>query len=165
MNTRHCLVVTGLLCAGLLAVACTKETPAPTPTTPPQPAAPAAAPDQPPKAMTVETAQPKPAAAAPTIADLPKVLGTIVDGNTATAAKGQLEAITQQLQTAKAAAPASATGAAKDALGGLGKLAGQAAAKLGVSADTVKQVATLLENPAIKAAIGPTLEKLQGLLQ
>ena len=151
----------------VLTTGCKKgsETVAPAPgATPPavgqqQPAAP--------KTETPAVKAPAPAAAAtPAIADLPKVLAGIKDAATAEAAKAPLDAIVQQLQTAKAAAPAAAAPAAgTEALGGLSKMATDAAAKLGVSADTVAQITTLLANPAIKAVIGPTLEKLQGLLK
>jgi hypothetical protein len=68
----------------------------------------------------------------------------------------------QKLQGAKTALQGAG---GTDAQGVLGKLAGGAAAKLGVSPETMKQISTLLDNPSIKAVIGPTLEKLQGLLK
>ncbi len=149
----------------LLASACTSKTDPAVPTAPP-----AGAPAKPetamPKAASVDQAPASavaPAAApAPALSDLGKVLGSIKDAGTAGAAKGQLDALVQQLQTAKNAAPAAG---AKEALGAIGKVAGDAMGKLGISPDAAKQVATLLENPAIKAVIGPTLEKLQALLK
>ncbi len=72
----------------------------------------------------------------------------------------------QQLQAAKAAAPAGAastvTNAANNAIGGLGKIAGDAAGKLGVGPEIVRAVTALLDTPAIKIVIGSTLEKLSG---
>ena len=90
------------------------------------------------------------------------MLAGIKDTATATAAKAPLEAIVLQLQTAKNAAPAATT---TDALGGIGKLVGDAAAKMGVSPEIMKQITGLMDNASVKAAIGPTLEKLQGLLK
>ncbi|HEX5054013.1 MAG TPA: hypothetical protein VFZ65_19700 [Planctomycetota bacterium] len=156
---------TVLLSTALLTAACTRETTTLVPDTPAKPAA-----SQPPKTETpaapVVSKAPDPAAApaapAPSVADLGKLLGGIKDGETAKAAKGQLDAIAQQLQTTKNAVPAAAS---PSALGDLGKMAGDAAAKLGVSPDVIKQIAALLADPSVKAAIGPTLEKLQGLLQ
>ncbi|MEO6596835.1 MAG: hypothetical protein ABIP94_18990 [Planctomycetota bacterium] len=154
-----------LLSTALLATACTKKTDTPVPAAPatppaatqPKPAAPAA-----PAHAVDKAATPEARAAAPSVADLGKLLSGIKDEATAKAAKTPLDAIVQQLQTTKnAAAPA----AKPDALGGLGKMAGDAATKLGVSADTVKQIGTLLNNPSVKAVIGPTLEKLQSLLK
>ena len=153
----------------LLVTACTKTTEVlvPAPATPPvtAPAQPAQQPQ--PAAPAPAAAAPAPdkapaPVAAPSVADLGKLLGGIKDGATAEAAKAQLDALVNQLQTTKNATPANA---ATEGLGSLGKLAGDAATKLGVSADTVKQITTLLGNPAVKSAIGPTLEKLQGLLK
>ena len=131
----------------------TVPTPTPTPTPAPSASTPAAHAPAP--------AANQPSVAAPAITDLGKILATIKDGPTAEAAKGKLDALVQQLQTAKAAVPP----VAKDSLGGLGKLATDAAAKTGVGTEVVRQITALLEIPAVKAAIGPTLEKLQGLLQ
>lgn len=102
----------------------------------------------------------------PTVADLGKLLGTITDGPTATAAKSKIELIINSLKSA-----ASAAGAGAGALGGdLSKLAGAAAEKAGVDvpalkAAALKQVEGLLNNDAIKGAIGPTLEQLKTLLK
>lgn len=151
-----------LLSTALLATACTKETKA-APNTPPAtpPAAGQPQPAAPNAGAPVVNKAPE-AAAAPSVADLGKVLAGIKDGPTAEAAKAPLAAIVQQLEAAKKAAPAAA---GTEALSGLGKLAGDAAAKLGVSAETTKQITALLDNPSVKAVIGPTLEKLQGLLK
>ncbi len=147
----------------LLITACKKETATLTPITPPTVSADGPKKPEAPKPQVKAAPESKPAPAATTsVADLPKVLAGIKDAPTAEAAKAPLDSIVQQLQTAKNAAPAAAS---KDAFGGLGKLAGDAAAKLGVSADTVATVGTLLANPTVKAVIGPTLEKLQGLLK
>lgn len=158
---------TVLLSTALLATACTKKaepvTPAPLPAAG-QPA-PAVQPTPAPAAVAPAAAPAAPAGdktVAPSVADLGKLLGGIKDAATAEAAKAPLDAIVQQLQTTKSVAPGAVT---PDSLGGLGKLAGDAAAKLGVSADTMKQITTLLDNPSVKAVIGPTLEKLQGLLK
>jgi hypothetical protein len=143
-----------LFTAFLLAAACTKESAAATPgtATPQTPSAPAAA--QP-------AAQPAAPTATASVADLPKVLAGIKDAATAEAAKAPLDAILQQLQAAKSAAGTAPAVTGTD----LGKLAGDAATKLGASPEIVAQLGALLENPAIKAVIGPTLEKLQGLLK
>lgn len=110
---------------------------------------------------------PTPAAAAPaapTPADLGKVLETITDGPTAQAAKGKLESILAQLKGAKDAVVGGQLG------GDLGKIAGAAASKAGVDLPAIKaaagkQLDSLLQNAAVKAAIGPTLEQIKALLQ
>ncbi len=100
----------------------------------------------------------------PTVADLGKLLGSITDGPTATAAKGKLDAVITSLKSAASGAGASSLG------GDLTKLAGAAAEKVGVDlpalkAAALKQVEGLLTNDAIKGAIGPTLEQLKTLLK
>lgn len=166
---------TALLSTALLLSACSPKPEATNPTTPPanQPVAvptpaPVAAPAPLPDASGNPVAAPKvtpaanPLPAVPTpIADLGKVLGNIKDGATAAAAKGGLDALVQQLSAAKTAA----TGGAEGGLGGLSKLATGAAAKAGLSPDVMATIQSLLDNPTIKAVIGPTLEKLQGLLK
>lgn len=148
----------------LLFTACSPEpTPTPTPKTPPtqpQPSPEVKAPTTAPAVMPDEPVKPA-NVAAPALADLGKLLSTVKDAPTAEAAKPQLEALTQQLQTAKK----SVSGGTKDALGGLGKLATDAAGKLGVSSEVMTQIKTLLQDPAIAGVIGPVLQKLQGLLQ
>lgn len=148
----------------------------PQPTTPP-PAAPTPAKAEPtgnapqapaptPAAQPANAA-PTPAAAAtaaPTPADLGKVLETITDGPTAQAAKDKLDGILAQLKSAKAAVTGGQLG------GDLGKLAGAAASKAGIDlpaikAATAKQLDSLLQNAAVKGAIGPTLEQIKALLQ
>jgi len=98
-------------------------------------------------------------ATAPSLADLGKLLSGITDGPTATAAKGKLETLVGSLKSAAGSAPAAG------GLGELGKLAGQAATKLGVSPEVMQQITALLANPAVKDAIGPVLEQLQSLLK
>lgn len=113
---------------------------------------------------------PVPAANAPTnapadpTADLGKLLSTITDGPTAQAAKAKLETVIQSLEGMKNAATSGQLGA------DLGKLAGAAASKVGVDlagwkVAAEKQVTSLLANPAVKGAIGPTLDRLQALLK
>jgi hypothetical protein len=152
-----------VLSSALLLTACSREPESnnPAPTTPPTQEQPK--PDAPkvPPASAPTPAENTTPVAPPAIADLGKILGTIKDGPTAEAAKPKLDALVHQLQTAKAAVPA----AAKDSLGGLGKLATDAAAKIGVGPEVMSQITALLQNPSVKAAIGPTLEKLQGLLK
>lgn len=145
------IACTLLISSLLLVPACTKESAAAS-------LPPGAAPQQTPTAPAAGKAAP---AATPAIADLPKVLAGIKDAASAEAAKGPLEGIVQQLEAAKSKAAAAPAAAGTD----LGKLAGETATKLGISPDTVAQVTALLANPAIKAVIGPTLEKLQGLLK
>ncbi len=150
----------------LLVVACTSETKVTPAEGQPQTQTPAQTPAQTPTQTPTQTpAQPAaanaPEASAPALADLGKILGAIKDGTTAAAAKPSLDALVQQLEAAKTKAAANAT----DALGGLGKVAADAAAKLGVGPEVVQQITALLDLPAVKAAIGPTLEKLQGLIK
>ena len=183
----NCTIRLALVSTVALFTACSKPAEAtPVPGTP----TPAAAPGQTPKADTpalpatniakaphqdaaVMPAGLTPAKAAasdlpanPTVADLGKLLGTITDGPTATAAKSKIESIINSLKSA-----ASAAGAGAGALGGdLSKLAGAAAEKAGVDmpalkAAALKQVEGLLNNDAIKGAIGPTLEQLKTLLK
>ena len=164
----------------VLATSCTKEagaapatpaapaaahTPPATPPAAKTPAAPVAAPTAAPAVQPAVTPVAAPAELkVPALADLGAFLGNIKDGASATAAKAPLEALLKQLQTTKDAA-APAAGGAADALGGLTKAAAGIASKLGVSEDVVKQIGALLEKPEVKAAIGTTLEKLQGLLK
>jgi hypothetical protein len=146
-----------------LAASCSKESQAAGPGT--GPAAPAAGAPKAETPAVPKTDAAKPAAQQPAataaVADLPKILAGIKDAETAKSSKGALDTIVTQLEAAKAAAPAPAAGGAVD----LGKIAGDTATKLGVSPETVEQVKKLLADPAIKAVIGPTLEKLQGLLK
>jgi 3-oxoacyl-ACP reductase-like protein len=157
------------------------STPTPQPTTPPPAAnppagAPAAAkvdptgnvpkaPEPTPAAQPANAAAtPAAAAAAPSPADLGKVLETITDGPTAQAAKDKLDAILTQLKSAKAAVTGGQLG------GDLGKLAGAAASKAGIDLAAIKaaagkQLDSLLQNEAVKGAIGPTLEQIKALLQ
>ncbi len=178
MKTPFCSLI---LFSTLFVPSCTKETPA-TPGTPPanvKPAEPTPAAKMPAEApattptptpapvVAAKPAEPTPPAAAtpvavPTLAELPKLLAGITNSATATSAKAPLEALVQQLQTQKAAA---APAAKTDTLGGLGKLATEAAAKVGLSPELTKQIGTLLENPEVKAVLGQTLEKLQGLMK
>lgn len=114
------------------------------------------------KAAAGNAQQPAPVEA-PKVEDLGKVLGGITDGPTAQAAKSKIESLIQQLKAAKNVATSGQLG------GDLGKIAGAAAAKAGVDltalkAEAKKQVDSLLGNASIKAAIGPTLEQLKGLL-
>jgi hypothetical protein len=156
-----------LSATALLLTACSPASETPTPPaakTPPagaQPKPEAAVAPAPVAAPAPAPAPKSAAVAAPALADLGKVLGSIKDAPTAEAAKGPLDALVLQLQTAKASVPAGT----KDALGGISKLASDAAAKAGVSPEVMTQLASLLDNPTIKAVIGPTLEKLQGLLK
>lgn len=151
------------------------KAPVGTPTPAPANVAPAGnvqkAPEQTPAVVPANAAPsatpPAPAAAAPaapTPADLGKVLETITDGPTAVAAKGKLESILAQLKGAKDAVVGGQLG------GDLGKLAGAAASKAGVDLPAIKaaagkQLDSLLQNAAVKAAIGPTLEQIKALLQ
>jgi len=98
------------------------------------------------------------------MADLGKLLSTITDGPTAQAAKARLETMLQSLEGMKNAATSGQLGS------DLGKLAGAAASKAGVDlagwkVAAAKQVTSLLAMPAVKGAIGPTLDRLQSLLK
>jgi hypothetical protein len=164
-----------LFTVALLLGGCSKAEPAQAANTPTPPAAatpPAAdAPATPapkvsnhvPQAPTDAT-QPAAPAAAPTLADLPGLLAGIKDGATATAAKGKLDALVTMLEQKKLATEAKDAKAPAATGLDLGKLAGSAMEKLGVSAETTKQITDLLAKPEVKAAIGTSLEKLKGLL-
>lgn len=129
------------------------------------PAAPAPQPGKVPESPTNKpVAAPVTPPAVPTMADLGKLLGSITDGPTAEAAKTQIEAVIQSLESTKKAATSGQLGS------DLGKLAGAAAAKVGVDLAALKsaamqQVTDLLARPAVKDAIGPTLDRLQSLLK
>jgi hypothetical protein len=191
MAARMKPILTVALFSTLFATACSKEPATPTPPANPPANAPAntpakdlgnvpAAPNQTPpvaqapavpeKPVTNEAPvapTPTPAApvAAPSLADLPKLLASIKDGASANAAKAPLEALVSKLQTAKDSAAPASGGNATGALSGLSKIASDAAGKLGISEDVQKQIGALLEKPEVKAALGATLEKLKGLLK
>lgn len=170
----NCITKLALISTAALLASCgTKTEAAPmaptpagvTPTT--TPVAPANNIPQAPHQAPAVTPTPAPVAtppAAPTMADLGTILGGITDGPTATAAKSKLEAVIASVKSAASAATSGQLGA------DLSKLAGTAAAKAGVDmaglkAAALKQVEGLLSNPAIKSAIGPTLEQLVPLLK
>jgi len=97
------------------------------------------------------------------------LLKGITDGKTAEAAKTQLESLTDKLGGALTSLQALGQASAGNAGTGLGDMAMQAAAT--VSPEITKslggiaeQVTRLLGLEDVKTAIGPLLEKLQGLL-
>ena len=109
--------------------------------------------------------------AVPTAAefDLVKLLGGVTDGASAEAAKGPLETGIGALKKALAGADAKAkldgaAGGNTDTAGTAKKMASDVLAKFGLGAGTVDSIAKLLDNPAVKSAIGPMLEQLQGMI-
>lgn len=167
----HNLARIVLLTTSLALAACGTKSEGQTPATPgnPAPHSPAAEtpagnkPAAPTPAVTPPVTPPA-SQAAPTVAELPKLLETITDAPTAQLAKSKLEACIAALKNAKDVATSGQLG------GDLGKLAGAAAAKAGVDMTALKSAALakvqgLLTNETVKAAIGPTLEQLLPLLK
>ena len=100
--------------------------------------------------------------------DLGKLLGGITDGPTAAAAKGPLEAALGQLKNALAGADAKAkvesAASGADPVSSGKQMAMDVLAKFGLGAGTVDTITGLLDNPAVKSAIGPMLEQLKGMI-
>jgi hypothetical protein len=92
--------------------------------------------------------------------DIGKLLGGITDGATANAAKGPLEGAIAQLKNALSGATANAGGSADMAK----KMAGDVLAKFGIGAGTLGTITNLMNNEAIKGAIGPMLAQLKSLI-
>jgi hypothetical protein len=159
----HKFAQLALLSTALALPSCGTKTEATTPGTP-TPQAPAAGQPTVPPVKTPAATPPVASQAAPTVADLPKLLETITDGPTAQLAKGKLESLIATLKNATNTATSGQLGS------DLGKLAGAAAAKAGVDVSALKSAAltkvqSLLTNETIKGAIGPTLEQLVALLK
>lgn len=92
------------------------------------------------------------------LGDLQKTLGGITDGATAQGAKATLDTLVDKVK------------AAVGDLGGIQKLLDGALGQAGASASGVvqsvlKQIDGLLANEQVKAAIGPVLDQLKGLLK
>ena len=92
--------------------------------------------------------------------DIGKLLGGITDAPTANAAKGPLEGAIAQLKNALAGANAGSGGSADMAK----KLTGDVLAKFGLGAGTMDTITSLMNNAAVKSAIGPMLEQLKSLI-
>jgi hypothetical protein len=162
-----------LIAASAFAAACGGSSSAGTPdagrTAAPADPGPSATPPAPIGKAPDATAPSAPATAAPaggtsSASDLAKVLGGITDETTAKAAKPALDSILASLQSVQnlVGGAAQAGTAAPATAGGLdlAKAAGAALSRVGVGADTVQQIQKLLQDPAIKGAIGATLEAL-----
>ncbi|MBL8729839.1 MAG: hypothetical protein JNM25_15535 [Planctomycetes bacterium] len=89
--------------------------------------------------------------------DVNKLLAGITDGVTAEAAKGPLDSVVASLK-------GMAGGAVADATSGVKKLGADTLAKYGITGETMGLITGLLDNPAVTAVIGPTLNQLKGLL-
>jgi hypothetical protein len=110
-----------------------------------------------------------PALAETKAVDIGALLAGITDGPSAATAKGPLASAIGGLETALAGAGAKAkvdTAAAGggDAASNAKKMAGEVLSKFGLGAGTGDTIGKLLDNAAVKSAIGPTLERLQQML-
>lgn len=94
--------------------------------------------------------------------DVNHLLAGITDAKSAEAAKSPLESAIASL---KAMLPkAGTTGSATEATSGMGTLTTDTLAKFGIDGSTVGTITSLLNNEAIAAVIGPTLNQLKSLL-
>lgn len=123
-----------------------------------------------PNALQEQAANAASTAELPTV-DLGSMLGGVTDQASAEAAKNPLTDAVGKLQAALDGAKAKtnlestagATGAT-GAAGGTSNWSNDVLAKFGIGSGTVDQIRSLLANEQVKAVLGPTLEKLQGLL-